>query len=178
MKNSLHFEELSFILFMQHQLEMSSTNYCKFEVSCLSKNSEIVVSSTYFHLWFINLTKSLTMIGNNIGPRTVHCATPPLTFSLLDWASGSLTLCVRLDRKLCTYLRNVISIFISIIFFIIIFIYPSKLYWNPGKTLVRNWIYLQTAAGADPAPELNDAYIRSRICREVRGYPPPGNFEI
>jgi hypothetical protein len=31
--------------------------------------------------------------------------------------------------------------------------------------------------GADPAPELTDAYIRPRICRGVRGYPPPGNFE-
>jgi hypothetical protein len=33
-------------------------------------------------------------------------------------------------------------------------------------------------SGADPAPELTDAYIRSRICRGFRGYPSPGNFEI
>ena len=37
---------------------------------------------------------------------------------------------------------------------------------------------IQVDAGADPAPELTDAYIRPRICRGVRGYPPPGNFEI
>ena len=37
---------------------------------------------------------------------------------------------------------------------------------------------LSMLAGADPAPELTDAYIRPRICRGVRGYPPPGYFEI
>ena len=28
-------------------------------------------------------------------------------------------------------------------------------------------------SGADPSPELTDAYIRTRICRGVQGYPPP-----
>ena len=35
-----------------------------------------------------------------------------------------------------------------------------------------------TNSGADPAPELTDAYIRPRICRGVWGYPLLGNFEI
>jgi hypothetical protein len=39
-------------------------------------------------------------------------------------------------------------------------------------------IWQLSQSGADPAPELTDAYIRPRICRGVRGYPPPVNFEI
>ena len=49
----------------------------------------------------------------------------------------------------------------------------------------REWTYPYSqqvlyvlVTGADPAPELTDAYTRPRICRGVRGYPSPGNFEI
>ena len=54
--------------------------------------------------------------------------------------------------------------------------YPHLIHFKPVSAF--HIVAIRVHPGADPAPELTDAYIRPRICGGVRGYPPPGNFEI